>query len=266
MAHSHSKTLKNILSERKTISLIIAVAVVLAVAFATVCFAYPFIRNVTAEGTLSHLEKMWDKNSVSNSFALLKAENPDISAWLTVENTDINYPVLKSDIKGYYKNHDSLGHRNSLGAIRFSDEYISCGKESPQNICIEGALTENGILFGELAKARMQDFVKSKPKITLYTEKGTKNYLIFSVAVLNEDSREMKYLRMPELEDFAVYKFYVTNKSIFSSPVRINGKSSILTLITETYGEKGAKLAVSAVAVTDKDYYNADAAEYKVKR
>lgn len=47
----------------------------------------------------------------------LRSENPDIAGWLTVEGTQIDYPVTYGSKKpgGFYLNHDFRGNRSSAG-------------------------------------------------------------------------------------------------------------------------------------------------------
>lgn len=53
-------------------------------------------------------------------FPKLKKENPDICAWIRIDGTAIDYPVLRSDTlreEDFYLNHDYKKKNASHGAV-----------------------------------------------------------------------------------------------------------------------------------------------------
>lgn len=50
-------------------------------------------------------------------FASLRAVNPEIMAWLTVDGTNIDYPVVKHSDNDYYLHHLFNGEWNSSGCL-----------------------------------------------------------------------------------------------------------------------------------------------------
>ncbi|MDR0849793.1 MAG: class B sortase, partial [Propionibacteriaceae bacterium] len=50
-------------------------------------------------------------------FSGLTAQNSDIIAWLTVDGTDIDYPVVQTVDNQYYLDHDAKKNASYLGAI-----------------------------------------------------------------------------------------------------------------------------------------------------
>ena len=51
-------------------------------------------------------------------FVALKAENPDIFAWIYIPGTQIDYPVLQSEeADDFYENHNAYGEDDTAGAV-----------------------------------------------------------------------------------------------------------------------------------------------------
>lgn len=106
----------------------------------------------------------------------LKSINEDIIAWIEIEGTPINYPILKDTDDLYYLKHNYLKKYNSNGAIFTLDNKPF----DEQETLIYGHNMRNGTMFSLLGNYLNKDFLFSHQKIKVYTP--TKNYegIIFS--------------------------------------------------------------------------------------
>ena len=102
----------------------------------------------------------------------IKEVNEDIVGWLKVDNTKIDYPVVKGNDNKYYLNHDLDKNKNSAGWI-FMDYKNNL---DDQNIVIYGHHRRDGSMFGSIDK-----LYKSGGKITLVVGDETRIYQIFSI-------------------------------------------------------------------------------------
>lgn len=106
----------------------------------------------------------------------LKSVNQDIIAWIEIEGTNINYPILK-DNNLYYLKHSFDKKYNSNGSIfttnlqPFSDE----------ETIIYGHNMKNGSMFSNLGKYLNEDFLYSHLKFKIYTPTCNYEARIFSV-------------------------------------------------------------------------------------
>ena len=68
------------------------------------------------------LIKIGDKEieTVEADFNKLKEKNADIKAWIKVNNTNINYPVVQANNNSFYLTHNLYKEQNSAGWI-FAD-------------------------------------------------------------------------------------------------------------------------------------------------
>lgn len=109
--------------------------------------------------------------SVGASFSLdeLKQINPEIVGWLTIDGTNIDYPVVQADNNSKYLTRDYRGDYGTAGAIfvdarndAFRDDYT----------IIYGHRMDGGKMFGDIEKFSEQTFFNDHATGTLYTEDG----------------------------------------------------------------------------------------------
>ena len=102
----------------------------------------------------------------------IKEVNEDIVGWLKVDNTKIDYPVVKGEDNKFYLTHDLDKNKNSAGWI-FMDYKNNL---DDQNIVIYGHHRRDGSMFGSIDK-----LYKNGGKIILVVGDETRTYQIFSI-------------------------------------------------------------------------------------
>jgi sortase B len=99
--------------------------------------------------------------------AALKEINPDIVAWVCIEDTEINYPVVQGTDNQYYLKHLFNGKWNSSGCI-FLDRRNEPDFSDRHSI-IYGHHMKNGTMFSGLTQYKKQEFYQAHPTILLIT-------------------------------------------------------------------------------------------------
>ena len=104
-------------------------------------------------------------------FNKLKEENKDVIAYLKVNNTNIDYVVVKGKDNDYYLNHNFDKEYSEIGWI-FMD-YRNNLDGTDKNIVIYGHNTKDGSMFGSLRKVLTNNWQSdiNNHVITLVTEK-----------------------------------------------------------------------------------------------
>ena len=88
----------------------------------------------------------------------LAAINPDYRAWLTLNDTTIDYPIVQGVDDLHYASHDVYGNVSLTGAI-----YLAAGNKgdfSDSYNLIYGHHMDNGAMFGSLDKYMEEDYFK----------------------------------------------------------------------------------------------------------
>lgn len=103
----------------------------------------------------------------SVDWAGLKAENPNVVAWLIVPGTQISYPVVQGSDNSYYLNHTYTGQVNKIGSA-FMDAAANPNFQD-DNTLIYGHSVDVGGMFTNLKYFADLDFFNSHPYFWILT-------------------------------------------------------------------------------------------------
>lgn len=121
-------------------------------------------------------------------FDKLQSVNSDIYAWLKIDNSDIDFPVLqRSGNDGYYLHRDSDGNYSANGSIFSESKYNSRKFDDPVTI-LYGHRMNSGAMFGKLRDYFVDDeFYKENNIIRIYTPDTMLEYKVFACAEYSND-------------------------------------------------------------------------------
>ena len=181
--------------------------------------------------------KVIDDNNYTIDFASLKKKNEDTVAFIKVNGTNIEYPVVKANNNEFYLTHSFDKTVNSAGWV-FAN-YINSFDDSDKNITIFAHARRDGSMFGSLYKVLSNDWYTNKNnlKILFITEKKTYYYQVFATyKVLSEDY----YIKNSFDDDKEYIEFLnkIKNRSVYNYNVDLSEKDTILTLSTCASNDK----------------------------
>lgn len=178
-----------------------------------------------------------DKNEDENKeeytvdFNKLKEQNNETVAWIKVNNTSVEYPVVRATNNSFYLNHSFDKSKNSAGWI-FAD-YKNKFDNTDKNIVIYGHNMRDDSMFGSLKNILNSDWYDNdeNTNITLYTENEKSIYKVFSIYKIESEDY---YIKTEFSNDNEFEKFIETLKkrSIKIFNIDISKEDSILTLST----------------------------------
>ena len=170
-------------------------------------------------------------------FEALKQQNSDTVAYLKVENTNVNYVVVKGNDNDYYLNHNFNKDYNVAGWI-FAD-YKNKFDGTDKNIVIYGHNMQDGSMFAELKEILTENWQNNEKKqITLVTEKETITYEIISSYSIEAEDYYIKTLFDNNME-FSEFLTTISKRSYYEYNANLNTSDKILTLSTCTGNGKG---------------------------
>lgn len=162
-------------------------------------------------------------------FESLKEKNPDTVAYIKVNNTNIDYVVVKGKDNSYYLNHNFDKKWNVAGWI-FGD-YHNKFDDTDKNLVIYGHSIKSGSMFGTLRKVLNKDWYENEDNhlIVLITESGMHYYEVFSTySIIAEDYYiNTSFQNNNEFDGF-IKK--LKSRSIYNYGIEVNGEDRILTL------------------------------------
>ena len=110
----------------------------------------------------------------------LQEINPDVRAWLTVYETNIDYPVVQGETDWDYINTDIYGEFALSGSI-FLDSRNSPGFSDAYNI-VYGHHMDNGGMFGDVVEFVNTSYFQAHPTGRLYLPQATYDITFFACA------------------------------------------------------------------------------------
>ena len=170
----------------------------------------------------------------------LRNINPDIVAWLSVDGTNINYPILQTDNNDYYLDYN-IEHNKTTDGWPFMD-YRNSKMMSDNNTIFYGHNIFNGTNFGTISNIFTKDWFKnSNHLITVKTDSKIYTYEIFSYY---ETGDEVDYLQnlFYSNEEYQEFLNKIKNKSKRDFKSEVTYNDNIMTLSTCNDDNTGRKV------------------------
>lgn len=181
------------------------------------------------------LEKIKNDNSNNEKYIVdfkkLKSENNDVVAYIKVNNTNIEYPIVKTSNNNFYLNHSFDKSKNSRGWI-FAD-YKNKFDNTDKNIVIYGHNMRDGSMFGSLKNILNEEWYNNTENmnITFLTENGNYIYKVFSIYKIESEDYYIK-TNFKNDADYEKFLNIIKNRSIKNFDVKVKASDKILTLST----------------------------------
>ena len=168
---------------------------------------------------------------MQESFKELYEQNSDIVGWISVDNTDINYPIVQSIDNDFYMDKGFDKEYSYPGSI-FLDFRSDIGDMfDPAHNIIYGHNMKNGTMFQQLTKYQDETFFDKNRYITINTLYG--NY-VFEVFAAYETPVSFYYLETNFANDQMWLDFITVfqEKSAFETDIVLDGSDIVITLST----------------------------------
>ena len=163
----------------------------------------------------------------------LSKKNKDTLGYIIVNNTNINYPFVKTDNNDYYLDHSFNKKKNDAGWI-FMDYRNNI---NDKNIILYGHDRKDNTMFGTLKYTLKKYWQKDKANhiITLFISNEKRLYQVFSTYTIKTEN----YYITTDFKKNNFSKFIKTikNRSNYNYDVEVNENDNILTL-SSCYTEK----------------------------
>ena len=176
------------------------------------------------------VESSGDEN-LKIDFKKLKEINSDTVGWIRVNNTNIDYPIVKYSDNNYYLNHNFYKEVNSAGWI-FAD-CVNSFDTLDKNTILYGHHMRNGSMFGNLPHLLEDSWNFENENSYFYFSTEGKSYKaeIFSVYSMKVSELEIPN-KFNNDEEFLEYTQRLKKLSIKDFNVNINKDDKIITLCT----------------------------------
>ena len=161
-----------------------------------------------------------------------KNQNGDFIAWIQIPDTNINYPVVKTNDTEYYLTHTFNGKKSDLGTL-FS--LGKCDWKTPgKNIVIYGHHVEGSgnKMFKALLKYKDESYFKNHRIIYLDSMHHFAKYEIFAAFDMTEGDFEPSVTSFAKSSEFLDFVYTAKDLTKYDTGVVVNEEDKILTLVT----------------------------------
>lgn len=181
----------------------------------------------TAKGTTNR--------QVSNpiNFEAYRKLNPDVYAYLYIDNSSLDYPILQhpSD-DAYYLSHGVDGEVSAYGSI-YTEGINTKDFHDPNTVIYGHNVMDYGTMFHELLQYQNADYFNQHKLIYIYTKQGIYQYQVF--ASYFYDDRHLLYAF--DFHNPAVYQAFLDGvfqrqEGIVDRAVSVDTTDTIITLST----------------------------------
>ncbi len=176
-------------------------------------------------------------------FSQLKQSNAEIVAWLTLDNTTIDYPITQAPDNDTYLHIDAYGKKNKNGSA-FLDYRLHADFSDPNNI-VYGHNMESGKMFADINLFKDENYFHSHTSGWLYTPDKTYRLQLFEVAVVPSIGNAYTW----SFEASSAWDAYLTQLSQDAKHKRdidLQWGDRLLTLSTCSYEFKNARTILIA--------------------
>ncbi len=202
-------------------------------------------------------------DGILTRFLSLYRTNSDIRGWVTIENSNINYPVVQEPSDGYYADRDFYQVSSPFG-VPYVDENVTISSaEENRSLVIYGNNSGNGQMFSDLTAYTDLDFLRDHGVIEFNTLFREDKYKIFAVMIVGDaqrysDNFDYTVDEFEDEEEFIYYVSQIRQRSLFDTTVGVGEGDDLLMLTTPIdYGFDGARIVVAARRVrADEDSEN----------
>src|SRR5690625_2573731 len=173
-----------------------------------------------------------ESNEVRSGFDELLKQNEDVVGWITIEDTQVDYPILHSSDNFDYLKTNYYGDESRAGSIfmDFRNDITS----SDLNTIIYGHRMKDGSMFQQLTKFLDQDFFEEHRTFeydTLYESYEAEIFAVYQTLT------DFNYIETDFSSDEAYEKLLadIQEKSLFQTDIEVNADDPIITLSTCDY-------------------------------
>lgn len=165
------------------------------------------------------------------NFDELLKKNKDTVAWIKINNTNVNYPIVQSSDNTKYLKKAFDGTYNKAGWL-FMD-YRNNSKDFGVNTIIYGHSMKNTTMFGTLLKAKEASWYKNKDNWVIKVS-TPEYYTLWQIFSLYTVDPENYYITTNFNNETQINKFIntITSRSIYNFNAEVNKDDKILTLST----------------------------------
>ena len=181
-------------------------------------------------------------------YAAVYEQNSDFVGWISIEGTNIDYPVMQTiDNPNYYLKHSFEKQYSDYG-VPYVQE--NCDLGLFDNCVIYGHHMNNGSMFADLCKYEREDFYQSHKTIRFDTLSGFGEYEVVAVfktvAYSEQGFQYYHFVNADSAEDFDAFIAKCKELALYDTGISAEYGDRLITLSTCEYSRQNGRMVVVA--------------------
>jgi sortase B len=228
------------MKNKETINLMIANLALIIIICGGLIFQYISVGIQSNQQFEQIADTFYTEDEGLPGFDELQAQNADMVAWIKIEGTRIDYPVMHTPNDSQYYIKRDFNKDYSASGTPFVD-YRNTFAPRSDNIIIYGHHMNNGSMFSDLLKYENVSYFQERQLIDFYTEDGHQQYQIiaaFYSQILMVDEAGFRYYNFIDSANASDFDNYIANaksRTPYDIDQSTNFGDELLTLSTCSY-------------------------------
>lgn len=182
-------------------------------------------------------------------YADLVVQNPELFGWIRIEDTVLDYPVMRSTMDNEKYLYANFEGEYSFAGTPFADN--KCDSDS-DNLVIYGHNIKDGSMFRSLFKYEKESYWKKHPTIMysdLYEDYEYEVLAVFYDRIYKKTEDVFKFYQFIDAENEAEFDYAVSqlkSKSLYDTGVEAQYGDHLITLVTCAYHVENGRFVVVA--------------------
>lgn len=186
-----------------------------------------------ASAEMDEHEEFTSNSTIRPGFDELLKQNPDVVGWITIDGTQIDYPILQADDNVQYLTRNYFQQESRAGSI-YLDYRNDIQLHDERNIVVYGHRMKDGSMFQHLTKFLDKDFFDTHRTFefdTLYDSYEAEIFAVYNTLT------DFDYIKTDFVndEEYAQLLSDIQSISKFETDVEVGVDDAIITLSTCDY-------------------------------
>lgn len=195
-------------------------------------------------------------------FDELKQINPDSDAWIEIDGTKIDLPIVKSTDNEFYLHHDIEKNDSNSGTLFIDYRNQALSNNSLDDITfVYGHHMKGGRMLAGICNYKDENFYKNHEYGIIYTPDGyAYKASVVACTIVDGASDENIFVnKFDAKEDYQKYLNNIIASSVIQTDTEVTTDDKLLALVTCTYEKENARCIV--YLKLEKQYTN----EYQIE-
>lgn len=188
-----------------------------------------------------------EERIVLPEYQKISEENPDFVGWISIEGTNIDYPVMQTPKEPEYYLHRNFAGEYSYAGVPF----VGGGdmRKDQGDIFLYGHNMKNGTMFADLMKYQDQKYMETHPFIFLDTLWAKWRFEVIAVLDVTEDEWSRENGLFFDYEGNSIirrdeYIRKIKKRSLHQKDFKVGTQDKMVFLVTCSYQRENGRIVV----------------------